>query len=216
VEGVDVEIWSDFACPWCALGFARLDAALADFEHRDEVRVLHRSFELDPRAPARREQSMEEIVAAKYGTSVESVRANQARMEALGREAGVVFDFERVQLGNTFDAHRLAQAARGHPGHDALVKGLFSAYFAEGRLLSDHAVLREVATKAGLDEHIADKVLEGDAYTGEVRADEAAATERGVTGVPYFLLNGAWAVPGAQDVETMGIVLRRAWSRVGH
>ena len=213
---MDVEIWSDFACPWCALGFARLDAALADFEHRDEVRVVHRSFELDPRAPARRERGMEEVVAAKYGTSVEYVRAGHARLEALGREAGVVFDFERVQLASTFDAHRLAQAARGHPSHDALVRGLFSAYFAEGRLLSDHAVLHDVATTAGLDAHLADKVLGGDAYADEVRADEAAATERGVTGVPYFLLNGAWPVPGAQDVETMGIVLRRAWSRVGH
>jgi predicted DsbA family dithiol-disulfide isomerase len=216
VADVDVEIWSDFACPWCALGFARLEAALADFEHRDRVRVVHRSFELDPRAPARRERSMEEVVAAKYGTSIESVRAAHARLEAMGREDGVVFDFEQVQLGSTFDAHRLAQAARGHPGHDALVRGLFSAYFAEGRLLSDPAVLRDVATAAGLDEHIADKVLGSDAYIAEVRADEAAATELGVTGVPYFLLNGAWPVPGAQDVETLGIVLRRAWSRAGH
>jgi predicted DsbA family dithiol-disulfide isomerase len=216
VAGVDVEIWSDFACPWCALGFARLDAALADFEHRDEVRVVHRSFELDPRAPARRGRTMEEVVAAKYGTSADYVRAGHARLEALGRAVGVVFDFERVQLGSTFDAHRLAQAARGYPGHDALVRGLFSAYFAEGRLLADHAVLREVAIAAGLDEHIADKVLGGDAYSAEVRADEAAATELGVTGVPYFLLNGVWPVPGAQDVETMGIVLRRAWSRLGH
>jgi predicted DsbA family dithiol-disulfide isomerase len=216
VAGVDIEIWSDFACPWCALGLARLDAALAEFEHGAEVRVVHRSFELDPRAPARRERSMDEVVAAKYGMSIEDVRAGHARLEALGREVGVVFDFERAQLANTFDAHRLAQAARGHPSHDAVVRGLFSAYFAEGRLLSDHAVLRDVAVTAGLDEHIADKVLGGDAYSREVRADEATATELGVSGVPYFLLNGAWAVPGAQDVETMGVVLRRAWSRAGH
>jgi predicted DsbA family dithiol-disulfide isomerase len=213
---VDVEIWSDFACPWCAIGFARLDVALRNFEHGSEVRVVHRSFELDPRAPARRERSLDEAVAAKYGMSMEHVRAGHERLAAMAREVGLVFDFERVQLGSTFDAHRLVQAMRDAPGHDALVRGLFSAYFAEGRLLSDHGVLRDVAAAAGLDEQVTEKVLGGDAYAGEVRADEAAATELGVTGVPYFLLNGAWPVPGAQDVETMGIVLRRAWSRFGH
>ena len=214
---MDVEIWSDFACPWCALGLARFDLALRDFEQGREVRVLHRSFELDPRAPARRERTMEEVVAARYGMSRDFVRAGHTRLTAMGREVGVVFDFERVQLGSTFDAHRLAQAARGEPARRAaVIRGLFSAYFAEGRLLSDHEVLRDVARTAGLDEEFTEKVLGGDAYTSEVRADEAAATELGVTGVPYFLLNGAWPVPGAQDVETMGILLRRAWSRFGH
>lgn len=213
---MDVEIWSDFACPWCALGLARLDAALREFEHAGEVRVVHRSFELRPGAPARRQRTMEEAVAAKYGTSIEHVRAGQARLRELGREAGVVFDFERVQLANTFDAHRLAQAARDEPCRDDLVRGLFRAYFAEGRLLSDHEVLHDVAISAGLDEHVTEKVLGGDAYGREVRADEATATDQGVTGVPYFLLNGVWPVPGAQDVETMGVILRRAWSRFGH
>jgi protein disulfide-isomerase len=213
---VDVEIWSDFACPWCALGFARFDVALRDFEHGREVRVVHRSFELDPRAPARRGLTMEEAVAARYGMSAGSVRAGQARLAAMGREVGLVFDFERVQLGSTFDAHRLAQAAREDTGHPALIRGLFSAYFSEGRLLSDHAVLRDVAKEAGIDELLTEEVLGGEAYAREVRADEAAATDLGVTGVPYFLLNGAWPVPGAQDTETMSILLRRAWSRFAH
>ena len=128
----------------------------------------------------------------------------------------MVFDFERVQLGSTFDAERLAQAARGEECEEPLVRSLFSAYFTDGRLLSDQAVLRDVARTAGLPEHITEKVLEGEAYTREVRADEDAAVELGVTGVPYFLINGAWPVPGAQDVETMLILLRRAWSRLGH
>jgi predicted DsbA family dithiol-disulfide isomerase len=93
---------------------------------------------------------------------------------------------------------------------------LFSAYFAEGRLLSDHDVLREVAADAGLDAIVTEKVLAGDLYEREVRLDEEGAEELGVTGVPYFLLNGAWPIPGAQDVETLGTVLRRAWSRFGH
>src|SRR6202012_3772743 len=108
----------------------------------------------------------------------------------------------RVQLGNTFDAHRLAQAARGGPAEDALLRGLFAAYFTEGRWLADHDVLRDVAESAGMDSARVAEILAGDAYGEAVRADEAEAASRQVLGVPYFLLNDAWAIPGAQDVET--------------
>jgi predicted DsbA family dithiol-disulfide isomerase len=212
---VRIDVWSDFACPWCVLGLLRLDAALADFEHGSAVEVVHRSFELDPRAPVRRERTMTEAVAAKYGLRTEHVRSGHARMTSLGREVGFSFDFERVQLGNTFDAHRLARAARVGPAERSLVRGLFEAHFTEGRLLSDHAVLRDVAAAAGLDRSIVEDVLSSDRYGSEVRADEVEAYELGVTGVPYFLIAGAWPIPGAQDTETLGIVLRRAWSRLG-
>ncbi len=212
---MQIEIWSDFACPWCALGLYRLDAALGAFEHGDEVGVVHRSFELDPKSPARREKSMEEAVAARYGLSAAQVRAGHAQLSGLGREVGLAFRFDRVQLGSTYDAHRLAQSARGTECEDVLVRMLFLAHFTEGRQLSDHEVLRDVATSAGLAEHFTEKVLGGEAYADAVRADEAAAHELGVTGVPYFLIGGAWPVPGAQDTETMLILLRRAWSRLG-
>jgi predicted DsbA family dithiol-disulfide isomerase len=216
VAGVEVQVWSDFACPWCALGLARLDAARRQFEHGDEVRVVHRSYELNPRARAGREQTMVDAVAAKYGTTTERVRTHSAHLAGLGREVGLVFDFERVKLANTFDAHRLAQSARGTVGEDALLQGLFRAYFTEGLVLSDHDVLRAVATSAGLDEGVTEKVLAGDLHAREVRLDEARAQELDVTGVPFFLINGAWPIPGAQDVETLLIVLRRAWSRLEH
>jgi len=212
---VRIDVWSDFACPWCVLGLLRLDAALADFEHGDAFEVVHRAFELDPRAPRRRERTMAEAVATKYGMSSERIRSGHQRMTELGREVGFTFDFERVQLGNTFDAHRLARAARGRPGERALVRGLFDAYFTDGRLLSDHDVLRDVATGAGLDGGVVGAVLDDELYGDEVRADEAEGYDLGVTGVPYFLIAGAWPIPGAQDVETLGIVLRRAWSRLG-
>lgn len=210
---MEIEVWSDFACPWCALGFARLRAARSRFEHGDEVRVVHRSYELDPGAPARRDLTMEQVLARKYGMAPEQARAGHARMVELGREDGVDFDFDRIQLGNTFDAHRLAQAARGQAGEEQLVQALFQAYFAEGRLLSDHDVLRELATGAGLDPGLVDRVLTGSLYTKEVRDDEAAALELGASGVPFFLIDGAWPIPGAQDVDTMVIILARAWDR---
>jgi predicted DsbA family dithiol-disulfide isomerase len=216
VGSVEVQVWSDFACPWCALGLARLDAARREFEHGDDVEVVHRSFELHPRAAASQQRTMIEAVAVKYGTTTERVRARHEQLAALGREAGLTFDFDRVRLGNTFDAHRLAQSARGTDREDALLQGLFRAYFSEGLLLSDHDILRAVAVAAGVEEGVIEKVLDGDLYAREVRLDESAAEELGVTGVPFFLINGAWPIPGAQDVETMLTVLRRAWSRLGH
>ncbi len=211
-----IDVWSDYACPWCALGLARLRVALRDFEHGEEVSVVHRSFELHRGAPARTTGSMEELVARKYGMPPERVRAGHAQLTALGAEVGFVFDFEQVRLGSTFDAHRLTQAARGTEWEEALVQRLFVAYFSEGRLLSDHQALQEVANSVGLPEAVTEKVLGAADYTDGVRADEAAAEELEVTGVPYFLIAGAWPIPGAQDVETLRTLLRRAWSRVGH
>jgi predicted DsbA family dithiol-disulfide isomerase len=213
---VEIDVWSDYACPWCALGTARLDVALAGFEHGDAVTVAHRAFELDPSAPASSGASSEEAVSRKYGMSPEQVRAGHAQITALGAQVGFTFDFDRVRLGNTFDAHRLTRAARGTEWEAPLVRRLFAARFTEGRLLSDHEVLRDIARSVGLPASLTEEVLAGPAYGEEVRADELAASEIGVTGVPYFLIGGAWPVPGAQDVETLEVLLERAWSRIGH
>jgi predicted DsbA family dithiol-disulfide isomerase len=210
---VQIDLWSDFACPWCALGLYRLDAARREFRHDDEITVIHRAFELDPHAPARRPQSMDEVLATKYGMSPAQVRAGHEHLTALGHEVGLEFHFDRIQLGNTFDAHRLARSARGTAFEHALVSGLFAAYFTEGLLLSDHGVLVAVATEAGMDADVAAAVLAGESHAPDVRADEAAAQQLGITGVPYFLINGKWAVPGAQDIETLRLTLDRAWER---
>jgi protein disulfide-isomerase len=213
---MQIDVWSDYACPWCALGLARLSVALSDFEHGEDVEVVHRSFELDRHAPGSSASTAEEAVARKYGMRPEQVRAGHAQLTALGAEVGFTFDFERVRLGNTFDAHRLTQAARGTEWEGALVRRLFAAHFGEGLQLSDHDVLRHAARSVGLPEHITEEVLGGTAYASDVRADEATAAELDVTGVPYFLIGGAWPVPGAQDVETLRVLLERAWSRVDH
>src|ERR1700735_1596197 len=213
---MQIDVWSDYACPWCALGLARLNVALGAFEHGENVTVAHRSFELDRHAPASSDRTAEEAVARKYGMPPEQVRAGHARLTALGAEAGFTFDFDRVRLGNTFDAHRLTQAAQGNEWEEALVERLFAAHFSEGRQLSDHDVLRDVARSVGLPDDVTEEVLGGTVYASDVRADEATATELGVTGVPYFLIGGAWPVPGAQDVETLRVLLERAWSRIDH
>lgn len=208
-----IDLWSDFACPWCALGLYRLHAALERFEHGDAVTVVHRAFELDPGAAAQRTQTLGEVLAAKYGMSPEQVHAGHEHLAALGREVGFEYDFDRIKLGNTFDAHRLTRAARGTAVEDALVTRLFSAYFTEGELLSDRGVLLRTAVAAGMSPDLARSVLDSDAHAGDVREDERIARETGITGVPYFVIDGGWAVPGAQDVDTLLLALNRAWER---
>src|ERR1700722_18049078 len=179
---MQIDVWSDYACPWCALGTARLEVALADFEHRDAVTVAHRAFELDPNAPASTAASSEEAVSRKYGMSPEQVRAGHAQITALGAEVGFTFDFDRVRLGNTFDAHRLTRAVRGTAWEAPLVGALFAARFPEGQQLSAPRVLQNMAGTVGSPEARPGEALAGAACAEEVRADEAAAAELGVTG----------------------------------
>ena len=131
----------------------------------------------------------------------------------MGAEVGFDFHFERIQLGNTFDAHRMAQAAHGSEQEHALIAGLFRAYFTDGRLLSDHEVLarRGAHRRSGRGSHR--QGAHGELFAREVRLDESAAQELEVTGVPFFLVDGRWPIPGAQDVETLVTVLNRAWAR---
>ncbi len=159
---------------------------------------------------------MNELLATKYGMSPEQVQSGHDRLAALGRDVGFEFNFDRIQSGNTFDAHRLASAVRGTAIEDAVVTGLFGAYFTDGELLSDHEVLVRVATAAGMDPGEARQTLTGDARASEVRADEELARELGINGVPHFVINGKWAIPGAQDVDTMVLTVERAWERTEH
>src|SRR5271156_5888393 len=122
-----IDVWSDYACPWCALGLSRLNVALSEFEQGEDVTVAHRSFELDRHAPASNDRTAEEAVARKYGMPPERVRAGHARRSARGAEVGFTFDFDRVRLGNPFDAHRLTRDVRGTQWEAALVQRLFAA-----------------------------------------------------------------------------------------
>ncbi len=206
-----VEIWSDIACPWCAVGKRRFEAALAGFEHRDEVRVTWRSFELDPGAPAERGGARAEHLARKYGSSVEQAIRMQDQMTEVAAGEGLAFRFDLARDGNTFDAHRLLHLAAAHGVQDALAERLLTAHFGEGALMSDHAQLTALATAAGLPADEVRDVLAGDRYAAEVRDDERTAAELGVTAVPFFVVDRAFGAAGAQPPEVLGELLRRAW-----
>lgn len=131
---MDVEIWSDIACPWCYVGKRRLEAALEQFDHRDQVTVTWRSFELDPGAPAERGApgSGAEHLAAKYGSSVEQAREMEQRMTETAAGDGLEFHFEKLRMGSTFDAHRVVHLAKVHGKQDELKERFMRAYLTEG------------------------------------------------------------------------------------
>src|SRR5215217_5587504 len=147
---MNVEIWSDIACPWCYVGKRRFEAALAAFEHRDEVQVAWRSFELDPGAPPERERSGAEHLAEKYGMTVVQARARQARLAELAAADGLDMRFDLTRGANTFDGHRLLQLAAAHGVQGELKERLLRARHTEGELVSDHDTLVRLASEVGL------------------------------------------------------------------
>ena len=179
-----VEIWSDIACPWCFVGKRRFEAALAAFEHRDDVRVTWRSFELDPGAPPERAGDRAEHLASKYGSSVEQARAMQDQMTATAAGEGLDFHFETSRGGNTFDAHRLVHLAALHGRQDAMKERLMRGYLSEGELMSDHAALQRLAADVGLDADEVRDTLATDRFAAAVREDERTAAALGVSAVP--------------------------------
>ena len=206
-----VEIWSDIACPWCYVGKRRFEAALAGYEHRDDVTVTWRSFELDPGAPADRAMSGAEHLAAKYGMSVEQAQARQAQLAALAAEDGLELRFDRTRGGNTFDAHRLVHLAAAHGVQDAMEERLMRAYLTEGELMSDAAALSRLAAEVGLPgDQVAD-LLAGDRFAAEVREDERTAAALGIAAVPFFVVDRAFGASGAQPPEVLRGLLDRAW-----
>ncbi|MGA2210007.1 MAG: DsbA family oxidoreductase [Acidimicrobiales bacterium] len=208
-----VEIFSDVVCPWCALGKRRFETAAARFEQADELEVVWRAYELDPNAPATRDGDYAERLARKYGiTREQAVRANES-LTALAAAEGLDFRFDRARPGNTFDAHRLLHyaLAAGTGLQDALKERLFTAYFTEGEAIGEAETLLRLAVEVGLDPDECADVLAGDRYAADVRLDESEALDLGVTGVPFFVVDGKFAIPGAQDADTILGVLRRAW-----
>ncbi len=206
-----VEVWSDVVCPWCYIGKRHLEQALEQFEHSDEVELVWRSFELDPRAPAKREGPLFEHLARKYGTSLAQAEAMGERVADAARGVGLDFQFGKAQSGNTFDAHRLLHEAHAQGLGDAFKERVMKAYFCEGLLPSDHEALEALAVEVGLDAEKAREVLASDKWAQDVRQDEVKAHDIGVRGVPFFLFGEKFGASGAQPVEHLLVGLKRAW-----
>jgi predicted DsbA family dithiol-disulfide isomerase len=208
---MNVEIWSDVVCPWCYIGKRRFERAVASFGHPGDVTITYRSFELDPDAPAQRSGTQTEHLARKYGMTI--AQAEQASQQMTQRAAGdgLEFRFDLIRGGNTFDAHRLLHLAKDHGLQPEMKERLLRATFTEGLPIADQATLVRLASEVGLPAAQVQAVLDGDAYADAVRADEQQAARYGITGVPFFVADGKYAVSGAQPPEVLLQLLRRAY-----
>jgi predicted DsbA family dithiol-disulfide isomerase len=206
-----VDVWSDVVCPFCYLGTRQLSVALEEFDHRDDVILRHRAFELDPHAPTTYEMPLDELLAAKYSMPIERARSLHQKLEGDASALGMTWSMKQAQPSNTFDAHRLIALATAQGRGGAMSERLFRAYFSEGQLLSDHATLETLGTEAGVRDVAA--LWDDDAFSDDVRDDEYTAHELGITGVPTLLFDGKFMVVGAQGSDQILDVLTRAWAR---
>ena len=210
-----IEIWSDVVCPWCYIGKRRLESALADFPHADEVEVVYRSFELDPAAPRQGHEPTVVSLARKYGTDEAAMRRSMEQVTGVAAEEGLAFRLFDTIHTNTTDAHRLLHLAleTGGPAlQGELKEALLAAYFVRAENVGDAGVLRAVATAVGLDGDRVDAVLAGQEYADAVRADISRARAYGATGVPFVVVDERFGISGAQPAEVFRSALEQAWA----
>jgi predicted DsbA family dithiol-disulfide isomerase len=209
---MDIHIWSDIVCPWCFLGKRRFEHALALFDHRDEIHVTHRSFQLDPSRPRHQTANRREMLKTKYQLSDQQVRDMDTRMERLADIEGLEYHLTDAGLtGNTLDAHQLLQLGKARGIQDAVIERLYRAYFTEQRSVFERDSLVTLAGEAGLDQAEVRDVLERDAYAEAVAEDVREARALGVNGVPFFVIGGRYGVSGAQATDVFTEALTKAW-----
>jgi predicted DsbA family dithiol-disulfide isomerase len=205
-----VDIWSDLVCPWCYVGKRRFEKALERFDHRADVEVVHRSFQLNPAAPRDRTSDRREMLMQKYRLSPAQVEEMDARMTQVAAAEGLEFQLQGTVTGNTFDAHQLVHLGRERGMQDPVVERLYRAYFTEQRSLFTPESLVDLAADAGLDRDEAADVLRSNRYAEAVAADIATARRLGATGVPLFVADDRYGISGAQAPEAFLDVLQRA------
>lgn len=207
-----VEIWSDVICPWCYIGKRQFERALGGFEHRDQVEIAYRAFQLDPSYPAGKTEDVADMLSAKFGMARDQAVQMNRQMEERAAGVGLEYHLEGGRVGNTADAHRLVHLAGERGVQGDVVEALYKAHFTDRRSVFDRDSLVEVAAEAGLDAAAARDALASGKFAAEVEADQREAQRLGATGVPFFVIDRRYGVSGAQPAEAFAQALDRAWT----
>ena len=213
MSAVQIDVWADVVCPWCYIGKRRLEQAIAESAHPADVTVTYHAFELDPHAPRGDGSTVLQWLADRYGTDLAGAREIAERPATIGRPDGVDIEVDRQLRASSFDAHRLVAlglAQGGHALQAAVLERMFSAHFTEGRPIDDIETLQRLGAEAGLDGRRVSAVLAGEEYSAEVRADEEAARDIGITGVPFYVGNRKVGLSGVHTVEVLGRLIESA------
>lgn len=207
-----VDIWSDVRCPFCYIGKHKFEMALQEFSHKDDIKVVWHSFELDPYIKTDPDKSIYDHLAENKGISGDQAEQMVAYSSKIAQEAGLKFNQESSVVANSFNAHRLIQLAKTKGLGNKAEEMLFKSYFEEGGNIDDKDILIQIGIAIGLDKKELEKVLYSDAFEKEVREDESAAQQIGIHGVPFFIFDQKYAVSGAQSPEVFSGALEQSWN----
>jgi len=208
---MNINIWSDVRCPFCYIGKRKFEMALDKFPHKDKVEVTWRSFQLDPNLETRTDVNAIEHLSEVKGISRKQAEGMQNNVTQIAKEVGLNFDFAKVVIANSFNAHRLIQLAKTKGLGNEIEEQLFKAHFIEGENIDDQETLVQIGVTIGLDENEIREMLSSDTFAKEVNLDEMQAQSIGVRGVPFFVLNDKYAVSGAQSPDTFLEALNQTW-----
>lgn len=208
---MEIEIWSDFACPFCYIGKKRFEQALARFPYKDEVNLSYKAYQLNPNAPKQMVGSAYENFAKGHNMSVDQAKQRFAMFTQNAVTVGVAFNYDIIQMTNTFDAHRIAKWAQTI-GKEAIMTDRFmKAYFSEGKNLADMDTLIQLIDELQLDTSMARDILSSDRFADDVRSQISEARQIGVQGVPFFVINRKYGISGAQSEDYFYAALEQIW-----
>ena len=196
-----IEIWSDIACPWCYIGKVRFENALQQYEHKDEVEVIWRSYQLQPDAPKENASTTVEHLMEKYGRSHEQVLEMMRNVTEVAAGEGIEYHLDRAVASNTLNAHRLTKLGEAKGVGKPVMERLMQAYQSEGANVADADTLVRLGVEAGLEEADVRAMLASDDYLAEFQADQERARAIGVNGVPFFVIDEQHGVSGAQPTD---------------
>ena len=206
-----IELWSDFACPFCYIGKKRFEKALANFPHKDKVELVYKAYQLNPNAPKKMVGTAYEAFAKGHGTTPEQAKQKFAMFTENAKTVGLEYNYDIIQMTNTFDAHRVAKYANTLGLEQELTNRFMKAYFTDGENLADYQTLVKLASEVGLQEEKVKAILEENTYGDLVKEQMLEGRQVGVRGVPFFVLNRKYGVSGAQAEEYFTQVLEKLW-----
>ncbi|WP_343687077.1 DsbA family oxidoreductase [Chryseobacterium gleum] len=206
-----IEIWSDVMCPFCYIGKNNFEQALSKLPFKDEVEVEWKSFQLDPTLDPNKTQDTLQYFREKKGVAEAQATQMLGQVTQMGKGAGIDFNFGQTLITNTFSAHKLLHLAKKHNKSNEMEEALFIAHFIDGKNVGDTEVLIALAESLGLDKDEAREAVTTDQLDHEVNQDIQEARNNGISGVPFFVLNGKYAVSGAQPAEVFENALQQTY-----
>ena len=205
-----IEIWSDVVCPFCYIGKRKFETALAQFEFKDEIEIVWKSYQLMPEMQTRTDLSVYQMLADAKGISIEQSKQMHENVVRMASQVGLNYNFDKAVSANTFSAHQFLHLAKSKNKQNEAEELLFSAYFTEGKNIDDINTLKEIGQKLEISPEEVEQALNNKTYESAVQSDILEARNIGVQGVPFFVFDRKYAVSGAQDSQTFLSSLRKA------